>query len=104
MGLLERQLMIDAVENSSRGIVSKESDPASSKSTSMTLCLSAEQSQAPFIEVKNSSGGICCYLFHGATMLLTPAEFSDIKRRAAAGKSGQTLSDILREVRAGAGS
>ncbi len=95
--------MIDAVESSGISFPPAESLPSGGKSGSSILYLSQEQSQAPYVEVRNSNGKVCCYLFQEATLLLTPAEFSDIKRRASAGKSGRSLSEILKEVRAGVG-
>lgn len=95
--------MIDAVENSGISRAPAESLPSCGKSSLSVLYLSPEQSQSPLIEVRNSSGAVCCYLFNEATLLLTPAEFSDIKRRASIGKSGQPLHEILKEVRAGVG-
>lgn len=95
--------MIDAVDSSGICRDTPESHPSGGKSDKNVLYLSPEQSQAPYVEVRNSNGKVCCYLFHEATLLLTPAEFSDIKRRAAVGKAGRSLSEILREVRAGVG-
>ncbi len=95
--------MIDAVENSGICRDTPESLPSGGKSDKNVLYLSAEQSQAAYIEVRNSSGKVCCYLFQEATLLLTPAEFSDIKRRASLGTAGRSLSEILKEVRAGVG-
>ena len=94
--------MIDAVENSGISRAPAPSLP-SCKSSPSVLYLSPEQSQSPYVEVRNSSGKVCCYLFNEATLLFTPAEFSDIKLRASVGKSGQPLHEILKAVRAGVG-
>lgn len=95
--------MIDAVENSGISRAPADSLPSCGKSSPSVLYLSPEQSQSPYVEVRNSSGKVCCYLFNEATLLLTPAEFSDIKLRASVGKSGQPLHEILKEVREGVG-
>ncbi len=93
--------MIDASENSGVNSAPAESLPSGGQSGASVLYLSQEQSQAPYVEVRNSNGKVCGYLFHEATLLLTPAEFSDIKRRASGVKSGRSLNEILKEVRAG---